>query len=471
MPPPGLDSLPVELVHHIASLLPSLLSVITLRSTCRDICAKVTSSEPFQAAFTTRTADISEASLTTLASVAAHPSLGRLIRTVVLRTCLFDPWIFKSQHLAHGKKYAVTGTRRHWVDCTAEEIAAARQTVQLYQERNESMWHMRKNGRDAELMTAIFGGMKGRSRLKVVLEAAVFSSYGTRVPAWMVNKAEDGKDEDEKGGEKARLWKAMAHDFGVVLAAMMRAETRVEELHLYGGVWGGSVVAAAFGDAIDGAARPALEATLSRVKVLTGFVSFGGLQNLGPHTHHSRSGCADRIGEFLAMAKGLEVLDLLYYKACQPEEDASETMFHKMTTPIVGERIRSLRLRGFGAFIAEVLELIGKCGDLQELELHQFGLDDGKWSVLFDLLREQNHKLQRLTVYRLYEGSPPIIITGPGDCELPQDEEEEPSYHCVYQMDGEQVRSGIEYRLDTTRPKGSRAAYMYRRQFQSLYLY
>lgn len=470
MPPPGLDSLPVELVHHIVSLLPTLPSVVALRSTCRDICAKVTSSEPFQAAFITRIADISEASLTTLASVAAHPSLGRLIRTVVLRTCLFDPWIFKCQHLAHGRKYAVNGARRYWIDCTAEEIAAARQTVQLYQERNDSMWQMRKNGRDAELMTAIFGGMMKGTRIKVVLEAAVFSSYGTRVPAWMVNKAE-GSNGDEEGGEKARLWKAMAHDFGVVLAATARTETWVEELHLYGGAWGGSVMAAAFGDAIDGAARPALEATLSRVKVLSGFVSFGELQSLGPHAHHSRSGCADRISEFLAMAKGLEVLDLLYYKACQLEEDASETMFHKMTTPIVGEKVRSLRLRGFGAFIAEVLELIGKCGDLQELELHQFGLNDGKWSDVFDLLREQNHKLQQLTVYRLYEGPSSIIITKPEDCELPQGGDEEPSYYCVYQMNGEQVQSRIEYRLDNTRPKGTQAAYIHRKQFQSLYLY
>ncbi|KAK0653657.1 hypothetical protein DIS24_g5881 [Lasiodiplodia hormozganensis] len=468
MPPPGLDNLPVELVHHIVSLLPTLPSVTALRSTCRDICAKVTSSEPFQAAFITRTADISEASLTTLASVAAHPSLGRLIRTVVLRTCLFDPWIFKSQHLAHGRKYVVTGPRRHWVDCTAEEVATARQTVQLYQERNEGMWQMRKNERDAELMTAIFGGMKGRRRLKVVLEAAVFSSYGARVPAWMVNKTDDGSGE---GGEKARLWKAMAHDFGVVLGTMARAETRVEELHLYGGAWGGSVVAAAFGDAVDAMARPALEAILSRVKVLRGFVSFGGLENLGSHTQHRRSGCADRIGEFLAMAKGLEVLDLLYYKACQPEDDASQTMFQKMMAPIVGERVQSLRLRGFRAFATEVLELIGKCGDLQELELHHFELDGGEWSDVFDLLREQNHKLQRLTVYRLYEGPSSIIITKPGDCELPQDGEEEPSHYCVYQMNGEQVRSGIEYRPDTTRPKGSQAAYIYRRQFQSLHLY
>lgn len=418
----------------------------------------------------------------------------------MLRTCHFDSWNLAQQLKAYERK------RGHDDDDEADdddddgqvarsaaeaEAEAGRAALRACRERNEGMLAMRESGRDGEVVGAIFGNIAavaaGGALEAVVLEAGVFDGLGQglghgqggRMAAWEVRSVVEvngGVGFDGRGlrREKVRLWEAMAHDFGVVLGAVVRAGVRVGGLRVYGGEWGGSVGAKEVGEAMDAVPRGALERWLAEVRVLSGFVSFGGLEDLEVESwgdEAASEGLTNRIGEFLGMAKGLEELDLLLY-TIRRSQGGHQRFFHGVVAPIVGERIRSIRLRGFKARAVDLLDLIRKCRQLEELELQEVILRDGKWSAVFELLHEHTSKLRRLTMYRLYERlyerRPPIVITRPEDCKL---QPQSLAFDALYQMNGEQVRSGVEYSLNMVRPKASGGLLSYRLRTRKLYIF
>ncbi|KAL1647061.1 hypothetical protein SLS58_002831 [Diplodia intermedia] len=392
--PPTLDALPTELIHAITSHLldpsPSTPALASLRLTSRALAAAASTAPAFRTLFATITADFAcdAPSLRRLAAIAAHRDFGSCVRRIVLRTRYHD-----ARRLRSGGGRVLRRVRGG----DGEGEGMGFDGTQAAGEMVEAEREGRGGGGDAEVVERIFRDVAEGLR-EVVLEVAVFEAEeGERRPAWTVLKvaaaaAGEGGGHGEGGAgenEKVRLWKAMARDFGVVVKAMARAQTRVEVLSIYGGEWGGGVVAAEVGRAMDAVPRPALEACMARVKKISGFVSFGGLEDLSQELDGEgrENNFADRVGDFLGMAKELEELDLLHHESYRPtQEESSRALFQKMAVPIVGERIRSLRLRGFKVGAVDLLHLLQNAADLQELELHEIHLQDGKWSEVFSLL-------------------------------------------------------------------------------------
>ncbi|KAL1631887.1 hypothetical protein SLS56_004249 [Neofusicoccum ribis] len=443
----GLSSVPVELLQHITSSLP-LQDVLALRLTDRAVSAKVTDKR-FEQCFAERTCDLSTRSLEALSAIAAHPTLGSVVQKITLVTAITDE-VASKRIVETGYKSIGRTPKRPTIDvkCTDAEVAAAQEALDTLQETKADRERLRSSGNDLAILTDVFTRLGKLVTLS--LEAGVFTGGGRQ-----------GRRHASAAGnwygvtDRKCLWTMAAHDFSIVLQAMVRARICVEDMLVYQGGWGCSVMSVEIGSLVAKMPKADLEATLSSLKSLSISITHDSLETLGEDRKNSKvdwswladDEIAQRFALVLSTARGLERLDIRhvrghYYAKVRENLDFFRTIANKAAA----SQLRSLTLRGFGARQSDLLCLLRKSPGLEELELNEVALRTGKWSPVFHHLEHQKHQLRQLTMFRCYEESL-VQITRPAGAGVDTEPWVAPheSVHTrTWRMSGQQVRAGVE---------------------------
>ncbi|KAB2572762.1 hypothetical protein BFW01_g3586 [Lasiodiplodia theobromae] len=521
----NLSALPTELIHLITSSL-SFPDVLSLRLATRSLSAKTSSDRRFEQRFATRTSDLSTKSLKTLAAIAAHPTFGALVREVTLVTSFLDTTTLRSTIYTRKKPPADSPVRvpfSDWDEVGPEELAAARRMLRVYEALQTDRARASAEGQDLALLVAVFERLGALETLK--LEASVFKSHGEPrgeeqrlhvlrafnylpTPSMLLpSSSSSAAASNNAGGEerngrpqlrhgeasgrqqnrrkktqRRQIWEMASHDFSITLRAMAQSGIAINNMLVFGKEWGCSILSAEVGALLAGRAMfeaEGIRAAMSRLKYLSISVTQGSLQMFGgdlERTTVEQDGIVgneilEGFADLLATCSSLEELDMRNVWMCNDlglkRNCTDPRFFGDIATKAVVPKLRSLTLRGWTVRAEDVLHLLRKCNDLEELELREVRLWDGQWSQVFRMLGERTRQLKQVTLYRCFEKQL-IRITRPVGAVIKSDSLGN-RFTETFRLSGEEVRDGVDYCKQAERWSGRWPHTLYRRERMNEY--
>lgn len=273
-----------------------------------------------------------------------------------------------------------------------------------------------------------------------------------------------------------------SHDFSITLRAMAQSGIAINNMLVFGKEWGCSILSAEVGALLAGRAMfeaEGIRAAMSRLKYLSISVTQGSLQMFGgdlERTTVEQDGIVgneilEGFADLLATCSSLEELDMRNVWMCNDlglkRNCTDPRFFGDIATKAVVPKLRSLTLRGWTVRAEDVLHLLRKCNDLEELELREVRLWDGQWSQVFRMLGERTRQLKQVTLYRCFEKQL-IRITRPVGAVIKSDSLGN-RFTETFRLSGEEVRDGVDYCKQAERWSGRWPHTLYRRERMNEY--
>lgn len=446
--PIGLAALPVELAEQIFDQL-NERSIYALRLVSRSL--QQSTIHRFRKAFAHRTTDLSTNSLQTLLSICDHRCLGLAVQSLTIVATYYDTeFLRKVLDTKHPyNEYAFGPVMSVGDPCSEAELAETAANVDILEQRKGDQVNAARSGSDLVVLTAVL--RKASNLRKVTLEAGMYRHPETRLA---VSKARN---------LRPQVWEKATHVYLITMLAIAQSRLSIEELHVYGGRWGCSVLGYDVHASVPLLETRGIETALASLRILSMNCTTRFIDAIRPCcgrtvSMHSPSSLTESDQQFVSSAvdnemsfgparlltlfPNLEELELIHYQLHCPSwcphggtpdyEEGYEKVFAQIAQTVQLPRLLKCKLRGQAFSEYAIVHFLKNSPLLNHLELRLVNLKGlGAWSNIF----EQCKKLETLTLRQLYADQRLLYWTGKSAGDEPYD----------MTVDHEQLQRGIDY--------------------------
>ncbi len=335
--------------------------------------------------------------------------------------------------------------------CSEAELAETAANVDILEQRKGDQVNAARSGSDLVVLTAVL--RKASNLRKVTLEAGMYRHPETRLA---VSKARN---------LWPRVWEKATHVYLITMLAIAQSRPAIEELHVYGGRWGCSVLGYDVHASVPLLKTRGIETALANLRILSMNCTTRLLDAIRPCSGrtvsmHPPSSLTESDQQFvssavdnemysgparlLTLCPNLEELELIHYQVHCPSwcphggtldyEAGYEKVFAQIAQAVQLPRLLKCKLRGQAFSEYAIIRFLKNSPLLKHLELRLVNLKGlGAWCNIF----EQCRRLETLVLRQLYADQRLLYWTG----ESAGDEAHDLT------VDHDQLQRGIDYVL------------------------